>query len=354
MGEKTGIEWCNSTWPIVQGCDPVSQGCVNCYAVPLLHRLAWNPNPTISAPLKGLVEWYEPRGGNGFLRFTGKLALREDRLDWPLKWKTPRMIFVPSHGDLFHKDVPDSFIDKVFGTIERADWHTYQILTKRSRRQRDYVNRRYADRAAPAHIWFMVSAEDQANANDRIPDLLMTKAAVRGASLEPLLGPIDLNRIAFGSGDPRHKRDALTGQARMYATGADGNPDMTILTQLENPMSQLDWIIVGGESGNGARPMHPDWARSLRDQCEATGVAFFFKQRGAYTWIDDGDYDSDRIPDLPDNWRERTDDKFICMKADGSRSSGYAGDSSEFLYRVGKKAAGRLLDGKEHNEFPQL
>ncbi len=118
------------------------------------------------------------------------------------------------------------------------------------------------------------------------------------------------------------------------------------------PPPEIDWVIVGGESGPKARPMHPDWARSLRDQCRAAGVAFFFKQRGEYTWIDNASYDDDRIPELPENWRERTDRKHICMRADGSTAGGYGGDSAEFLHRVGKKAAGRLLDGRTHDEFP--
>src|SRR3990167_5512099 len=145
MSDKSNIEWTDATWTIVQGCDPVSQGCVGCYAVPLLWRLMHNPNQKISAALQGVIEKHINLAGENILRFTGKIALRHDRLDWPLEWKTPRMIFVPSHGDLFHKDVPDEFIDKVFDVMERANWHIYQVLTKRAKRQREYVNRRYAD-----------------------------------------------------------------------------------------------------------------------------------------------------------------------------------------------------------------
>lgn len=312
MSDKSAIEWTDATWPIVQGCDPLSQGCVHCYAVPLLYRLSHNPNKTISVPLQGLTEKHVNAAGETILRFTGKLALREDRLTWPLGWKKPRMIFVPSHGDIFHKDVPDDFLDKIFDVMERAHWHTYQVLTKRSRRQRDYVNRRYAGRKAPKHIWFMVSAEDQANADLRIPDLLETNAAVRGVSLEPLLGPIHLGYLGWPNGDgkARSGHNALIG-AR-YENG-----------KMIERLPRLDWIIVGGESGKAARPMHPAWVRSLRDQCESAGAKFFFKQWGAHEPTDvfgagDGD---------------------VCL--DG-----------QWFARVGKKAAGRLLDGREHSEFP--
>lgn len=335
MAENTKIEWTDATWTIVQGCDPYSQGCVGCYAVPLLWRMSHNPDPKISVPLQGLVEKHVNRAGETILRFTGRLALREDRLSWPLDWKTPRMIFVPSHGDIFHKDVPDAFLDKVFDVMERADWHTFQVLTKRSRRMLEYVNRRYADRA-PAHIWFMVSAEDQPNADERIPDLLATKAAVRGVSLEPLIGPIDLRRIRDAARDEAGAEfliDALTGMAARDGQAYVASIDFAAGVK----PAKLDWIIVGGESGKNARPMHPDWARSLRDQCAAAGKPdrFFFKQHGE--WIG--------VPDL--------------RNLPGGAGPGFGAfdhckyDMSADCVRVGKKKAGRLLDGVEHNGMPE-
>lgn len=294
MSDKSAIEWTDATWPIVQGCDPVSQGCVFCYAVPLLWRMAHNPNEKISAPLQGLVEQHTNAAGETILRFTGKLALREDRLDWPLKWKTPRMIFVPSHGDIFHKDVPDEFLDKIFAVMALCPQHTFQVLTKRAKRMRDYMSdvlrRNSIELAAEAwpssghpwspkhcfrwplpNVWLGVSAEDQDNFDQRVADLYNTPAAIRFFSFEPLLGSIDA-------------RGPLS-------TGA------------------FHWAIVGGESGKGARRMHERWAIELRDQCAGAQVPFFFKQWGSH--------------------------------------------DPETFDRVGKKAAGRLLDGVTHDEFPR-
>jgi protein gp37 len=298
MGDDSKIEWTDATWPIVQGCDYESPGCAHCYAPRQIWRQAHSPNAKVSLPVAGLVEM---KGGN--LVWTGKIACREDRLDWPRKWTRPRMIFVPSLGDLFHEDVPDDFLHQVFNVMEHFNHHTYQVLTKRSARMKQYINWRWGEGRIPSrHIWLGVSAEDQKWADIRIQDLLDTIAAVRFVSFEPLLGPIDLHH-RLGYADPGNC------EGGGWRRG-------------------IDWAIVGGESGPGARPMRPDWARSIRDECTAAGVAFFFKQWGEW---------------LPFDHRE----------ASGEFYKGAAFRFGEMDFRkVGKRAAGRLLDGRTWDEFP--
>ena len=170
---------------------------------------------------------------NGF-----DLTLRHSRLEQPLNWRRPRMIFVNSMSDLFHKSVPRSFVDRVFDTMEAADWHVFQLLSKRSSRMRDYLRVRYADRPAPLHIWHGVSVEE-AKARSRIDHLRAAPAGVRFLSIEPLIAPVG-----------------------------------------ELDLSGIHWVIVGGESGPGARAMDVEWVREIREQCQGQDVAFFFKQWG--------------------------------------------------------------------------
>ena len=361
MGERSKIEWTDSTWPIVQGCDPVSPGCANCYAVPLVHRLAWNTNPKISAPIKGVVAHHKDR-----LRFTGKVALREDRMDWPLKWKKGRMIFVPSHGDLFHKDVPDAFIDRVFAVMALTPQHSYQVLTKRAERMRDYIialhdGKRAVISAAREicgsivggvvilnaqrlmeHVWLGISAEDQQRADERIPLLLQTPAAVRFVSLEPLLGPIDLTDHCNG----HYFFNSLSG------TRWHDDPDRSRPEEKFSP--GLDWVIVGGESGPHARPMHPEWVRSLRNQCEAAAVPFFLKQWGE--WLP-GEANSGQFDATPMHAYRRCDNHSYewpntsLVENFGTHVDKWSGNLT--TRRVGKRAAGRLLDGREWNGMPE-
>jgi protein gp37 len=218
MAQATEIEWTDATWNPVTGCTKIGAGCDNCYAARFAER--WRGIP--SHP-------YE----QGF-----DLRLWPNRVDQPIQWRKPRLIFVNSMSDLFHKNVPRAFIDTIFDTMEQADQHIYQVLTKRSSLMSRYVNQRYRDNLAPSHIWLGVSIEDSAHVG-RLNHLKRANAAIRFISFEPLLGPIgklDLNGVA--------------------------------------------WAIVGGESGPNARAMNPDWARELRDQCNDQGVAFFFKQWG--------------------------------------------------------------------------
>lgn len=286
MAQGTGIQWTDATWPIVQGCTPVSPGCANCYVPRTLIRHVYNPNPKISLPVMGLVE-QEP-----CLRFTGKVALREDRMSWPLKWRKPSMIFVPSHGDLFHDAVPDDFILRTFDVMRRCTWaggqdggkikgngHTFQVLTKRAQRMADFSERLRWDGeklflgdsggtlALPPNpqIWMGVSVEDQRRFDERGPILLKCPAAVRFLSCEPLLGPLDFH---FG----------CTPEDMEWRREHDVNYDATC----------FDWGITGGESGPKSRPCHVEWIESIVKQYRTSGVACFVKQLGSKPFLADG------------------------------------------------------------------
>lgn len=218
MASTTDIEWTDATWNPVTGCTKISAGCDNCYAARFSERF---------------------RGVPGHPFETGfDLTLRAERLLQPLGWKTPRMIFVNSMSDLFHKEIPKSYIASVFDTMERADWHTYQVLTKRSSLLRNFIDERYKTRPAPAHIWLGVSVENR-QATSRIAHLQKANASVRFLSVEPLIAPV----------------------GKLNLNG-------------------IDWVIVGGESGPRARPMDARWVIDVRNQCRKAKVAFFFKQWG--------------------------------------------------------------------------
>jgi len=273
---NTKIEWTDATWSPVTGCTKVSTGCKHCYAERLWPRLAAPGQP------------YEGRA------FTD-VQCHPDRLEQPLRWKRPRMVFVNSISDLFHEDVPDEFIDNVFMVMREVPEHTFQILTKRPKRMRDYMSVRKWPRAVtmemkpPRNVWLGVSAEDQETADERIPLLLQTPAAVRFVSLEPLLGPIQFNRYTL------IERPCLVckiedslGEKR----GTNSHP-INCGWRIDNDLggSGISWAIVGGESGPKARPMQTEWARSIRDECQAAGVPFFFKQGSQATWADFKNYD---------------------------------------------------------------
>lgn len=282
MGDKTGIEWTDATWNPVSGCSKVSQGCKNCYAERVFPRAYGRDEVSRLAT-------EHPQDGDAMTRprrFTD-VMLHPERLDQPLRWRRPRRIFVNSMSDLFHEDVPDEFILRVFDVMRRCAHdggasreHQFQVLTKRPRRMLEFAKRLrfnsdandtagecalYLDDAPRPpiilrNVWLGVSVEDQATADERIPLLLQTPAAVRWISAEPLLHPIDLARLVAG-----HIRiNALTG----------------IITGSTTPANQpkLNWVVTGGESGPHARSSRPDWFRSLRDQCHAAGVPFFLKQ----------------------------------------------------------------------------
>ena len=344
MADKSKIEWTDATWNPITGCSVVSPGCTNCYAMRLAGtRLRDHPSRHgLTNPSKAGPVW------NGQVRFN------EQWLDQPLKWRKPRRIFVCAHGDLFHENVPDSWIDRVFAVMALAERHTFQVLTKRSARMRAYVNtlgrqshegrsvllqRRRGWVVRERHpvdavvylpnVWLGVSAEDQTRADARIPDLLGTPAAKRFVSAEPLLGEVDVGPWLAEEAGAAYKF-----LSRWY--GPDGfDPDGSQTEakyQLVKPCP-LDWVIAGGESGPGARPMHPDWIRSLRDQCAAAGVPFFFKQWGAWA-------------PAPEDMNFTQAEEFAEGRLFEHQSSGHT------LVRVGKKAAGATFDGQTHEEFP--
>jgi len=305
MADNTGIEWTDATWNPTVGCSILSPGCSNCYAMKMAARIEkMNPGTHYAGTTK------DRKGG---AVWTGKLALApESILTQPLRWTRGRRIFVNSMSDLFHEDIPDAWIDRVFATMALCPQHTFQILTKRSARMRRYMTN-WPDGAARFHhvafaahkinpdlprgmpdgwvwqlqkrwplpnVWLGVSAEDQIRAEERIPDLIETPAAIRFVSAEPLLGPIDFAMMPFPDGDRRHRWSALTGQAILHATGVDGHPDFTV--RVDKPTKgKLDWIIVGAESGRSARLMQDEWALSIAEQCKASGTAFFAKQLSA-------------------------------------------------------------------------
>ena len=411
----TTIEWTQrpdtkgETWNPLIGCTIVSPGCSHCYAMRMGHRIQ-------AMGGKG-AETYAgtTRVVNGHPVWTGKVNVApEETLLKPLRWREPRTVFVNSMSDLFHESVPDEVIDRVFAIMALTPQHTYQVLTKRSARMREYFTTPYRPgkfisilddgslidtgaasvRARSAmcdlfprtppralndaiawqdqhypdgdgfmrrwplpNVWLGVSAERQHEADQRIPDLLATPAAIRFVSAEPLLGEIDLTRINLGIrhtrgyGAKRTEWDAFTGWEHQFPDHSE--PGCDPLNAHHHGIGEcgapgkLDWIIVGGESGPGARPMHPAWARSIRDQCAAAGTVFFFKQWG--NWISTYDRDREdpdwrRVP-KPGDW----DRKRFLNRAGGQ---GFHGEELHMMENVGKSRAGRLLDGAEHSAYP--
>lgn len=349
MAGPSKIEWTEQTWNPIVGCSIVSPGCTNCYAM----RDAWRKhhNPKLSY-YHGLTKQV-----NGNAVWTGVVRQAPEHiLLEPLKRRKPTVYFVNSMSDLFHESIPDEWIDPVFAVMALCPQHTFQVLTKRQKRMREYIAGPYkgdgvcariADATwsiAPTrkqlpeppifievpvgprlptgepefgwrrmmkvdawplpNVWLGTSCERQQEADERIPLLLQTPAAIRFLSLEPLLGPIDLPWMRLGGRTP------------------------------------IDWVIVGGESGPNAKPMHPDWARSLRDQCAVASVPFFFKQWGEWA---PGSLNAERVADIALDRR--------------GEAAGHIRSLGEMLgvtgmSQVGKKRAGRLLDGRTHDAFP--
>jgi protein gp37 len=374
MSDGTHIEWTDATWNVVNGCSVVSPGCTNCYAMKQAHRFPARQG--LTQHTKGGMVW------TGEVRFNDKVLLD------PLRWRRPRKIFVCAHGDLFHEKVPDEWIDRVFAVMALAPHHTFQVLTKRPERMREFLTRKDVvrrifsvahglrfsgiapnperrsrafhafmaqsardvawtvtggcaadefERREPGrdypswvrwplpNVWLGTSVEDQKRADERIPVLLDTPAAIRWLSCEPLLGPVDLSEWFFcpTSLDQQPMMDPTTGVyeccAKCDYTGIAGFSDLPI----------VDWVVAGGESGPNARPMHPAWARSLRDQCAAAVVPFLFKQWG--------------------NFRP-------CTAAELKQACGatLVGDrvTGAYMLGIGKGKGGRLLDGVQHDGYP--
>jgi protein gp37 len=305
---KTSIEWTDCSWNPIVGCTEISPGCANCYAARLAAtRLRETPQ------YKGLAIAHPTRfvelldeGAGCKPRWTGEVRLLGERLEEPLDWRKPRRIFVCDMGDLFHEGVEDEWILQVWGIMAGSPQHTFQILTKRAERMRQWLAKFMAevretgstekDPVPLQNVWLGVSVENQHFADERIPLLLATPAAVRWISCEPLLGPV--------------------------------HPWGEWLYKLPRRDTKLDWVVCGGESGPNARPMDPHWAISLRDQCQSAGVPFFFKQWGE--WAPAGQIDSTRT--------------FV----------GHNLGDGHMMLRYGKKLSGRQLFGREWNEFPLI
>ncbi len=351
MSDGTAIEWTDATWNPVRArritiesdgsgrerigwhCEHVSEGCRNCYAE-RINRWQGTGQEFKPAHLKHSTQLGDERGDV-------TVFLDRTMLVQPMKWSRPRRIFVCSMTDLFADFVPDETIDKVFAVMALTPWHTYQVLTKRVERMRRYFTKarglsRWHDideearkilleergeRLPPAqllrgpfpNVWIGASAEDQGTLDERINDLIDTPAKVRFLSLEPLLGGIE-----------------------MFLQGRPG----------------ISWVIVGGESGPGARPVHPDWVRSIRDQCERQRVAFFFKQWGEWRAPTSAQAATHLV---------KTDGTHVA-RVDALQRSAISGRIEDLvdrghqgwarICRPGKAAAGRLLDGKEYSQWP--
>lgn len=339
MADHSNIEWTDATWNPITGCTLVDAGCANCYAAELAAtRLKNLPSRT------GLSR----KNKDGVAKFTGEVRLNENWISQPMTWRKPRMIFVCAHGDLFHENVANIWIDQVFAVMALCPQHTFQVLTKRPKRAANYLNEmmgsddfnirfRNACRKVGAtlsecidavqrewpldNVWLGTSVSDQKSADERIPALLEAPANVRFISAEPLLGSIDLTSICTGwyfinslGGFKWHDSD------RAYNS---------------EKCTSIDWVICGGESGRKARPMHPDWARSLRRQCKTADVPFFFKQWGE--WFPEDD--------MPEELARNT----YGADFDAGRTCRFTGMP---MRRIGKKAAGRKLDGEFHDGMP--
>jgi protein gp37 len=319
VSTDTKIEWTDRTWNPVTGCTKVSPGCDNCYAENIANRFA------------GSAAF--PRGFD--------VQVRANKVNDPLSWRKPSRVFVNSMSDLFHNDVPESWLADIFAVMAAARRHTFQVLTKRHGRMRSLMNSEQFQnevrlratgkglavedfRWPLPNVWLGVSVEDQKRADLRIPALVDTPAAVRFLSCEPLLGPVWIDDYVWAActccdGEGHDEACARCADSRCES----------------GHIRKLDWVIVGGESGRSARPMAPQWATSLRDQCAQNHVPFFFKQWGEYA---------------------PTGYLVIGGTSRGAILTGEPVDDLGHrveLARVGKKNAGRELDGRTWDEFPK-
>lgn len=304
MADGTEIEWTDATWQIVTGCSIESPGCKNCYAMKLAgSRLQHHPSRVgLTQPSAAGPVW------------TGEVRFNEQWLDQPLQWKRPRMIFVAAHGDLFHPGVKTDVLDRVFAVMEQASHHTFQVLTKRAARAAIYLAWRAKRGQLPLrNVWIGTSVENQRYADKR--RLPLQGAAKLGwltwVSYEPALGQVDWAGWEF-----------------------------------------IRWMVSGGESGVGARPAHPEWHRATRDFCATNGIAYLFKQYG--NWMPISQMGNGDGPGCSDDPALKRAERMV-LQLDGSDQGKFAFQPGAMtMLNVGKKAAGRLLDGVEHNGFPEV
>lgn len=243
MAVHTGVDWSEAGWPVVVGCTKHDAACANCYAVNDVWRMAHNPNPKVYQPMQGLVG----RHRNGRLNWTGDVHCLTERLDWPMKWKQPRRVFVSPLGDLFHPEVPDEFIKQVFWMMgHQATWHQYQVLTKWPERAQTLLNQMYGMNDPYPNVWLITSAGTQETLDKNLAELVQTPAAVHGVSAEPLLEPLDF-------------------------------------TNWFDSYHMLSWwVVLGGESGKHARPAQKNWFTDIIEQCQRAQVPVFVKQLGKH------------------------------------------------------------------------
>ncbi len=325
-----GLYW-DRALKLVDGCTPVSVGCDHCWSMREAHMRSFSQNEKIKAQYCGLTD------GDG--KWNGRIRLVTKNLYLPLRVKKPTVWAV--WNDLFHEDVPDEFLYKAFSMMEMAVKHTFLILTKRPERMKEFVLDYFAWESPDGdegvevskNIWLGITAENQEQADKRIPVLLQIPAAVRFVSLEPLLGPIVL------------RKKAANEQEIIQATL------MGLLDDYTRPVETgIDWVICGGESGPKARPLHPTWVQSLRDQCQAAEVPFFFKQWGEFAdCTKKGTGRGTEIILAPDG-----EILGLGYNKCGGVDPDWEKKGGAWMYRTGKKVAGRLLDGKTWDEMPRL
>lgn len=337
MSDNTKIEWTDATANVINGCTVVSPGCEHCYAMRLAAtRMKHHPSREGLARMhKGKPQW------------TGEVSFHEPALEQVLRWQRPRRIFWNAHGDTFHEKAKPDRIDQCFAVMALTPHHTHQVLTKRPERARTYLThsmrqgliwatakqefgRHPASEVWPLpNVWLGTSVEDQRRAEERVPTLLETPAAVRWLSMEPLLGPVDISEW-LGFWEPSEQ--VWTAPGSSYTTETP-----------HPPRPQIDWVVVGGESGPDSRPMHPAWAQALRDQCAAAGVPFHFKQ-----WGDWAPFGAAEFIAAADAGRVPTSERRELVYERPAERAGLMQD----VWRVGKKAAGRKLDGVQHDGYP--
>lgn len=310
----TKIEWATDTINPIIGCSKISAGCDNCYAEKMAVRLSHMDTEGYDEVLNHAGKW------------NGRTAFVPSQLGKPMKWKKPRRIFVCSMGDLFHNSVSDDHQLAVFEMMRKAYWHTFFVLTKRPENMREFIRDLQANKGPDfirwplPNVYLGVTAENQEQADKRIPELMKMDGCTKFVSVEPMLGPVDLSPWL---------------------------PHFMDFSYTTDP-GRLNWVICGGESGPGARPMHPKWARDLRDQCDNAEVPFFFKQWGE--WLPFGQ-------EVSHAWRCNTKPNQFLVDGDAVKGGPFVArafkDDGMYAYRVGKKAAGRLLDGVTYNEYPE-